>query len=154
MVISHAQPLLLPLLVSLFFLPAALGVSQPFVSCNRTHKDRVNVRTVDITPHPIKLGVKSDITIRGDTAITIPEGATVEPSVEAAFPGFNKRPAPINRTYNLCDIAKCPVGPDSFMYTLSNLFTEELPLNINIVHISIKDKKDTMMCVAVYLIVG
>lgn len=38
MAISHAQPLLLPLLVSLLFLPAALGQPRHLRPCNRSSK--------------------------------------------------------------------------------------------------------------------
>ncbi|CAG7882644.1 hypothetical protein HID58_011402 [Brassica napus] len=73
MAISQAQPLLPPLLVSLLFLPAALGIR--FQTCKSGHHHPVDVKTVEIAPYPIKPSTNGNFTITGTE---IPNGATVE----------------------------------------------------------------------------
>ncbi|CAF1704709.1 unnamed protein product, partial [Brassica oleracea] len=78
MAISHGQPSLLLLLVSLFFLPAALGLSTGFVTCNRTFDYPVVVNTVEISPDTITSSTNANITITGVTSIDILDETTVE----------------------------------------------------------------------------
>ncbi|CAN6819578.1 unnamed protein product, partial [Brassica oleracea] len=71
MAISQAQPLLPPLLVSLLFLPAALGIR--FQTCKSGHHYPVDVNTVEIAAYSIKPSTNGNFTIT-----EIPNGATVE----------------------------------------------------------------------------
>ncbi|KAF3529659.1 hypothetical protein DY000_02038746 [Brassica cretica] len=73
MAISHAlQPLLL-LLLSLFFLPAALGAFVNFTNCAVTKSERlVNVTSVRINPYPLGLGdAGATFTITADTTFNV-----------------------------------------------------------------------------------
>ncbi|CAH8358263.1 unnamed protein product [Eruca vesicaria subsp. sativa] len=146
MSISHTHPnLFLPLLLSFFFLPAVLGGTN-FRTCNGSYeKYRVNVETVEISPYPITRSSNADITITGYTA-RIPDGAIVELTIAKASAGH-----PIvssTKTYNLCDIVRCPIRPGRFAFTLSKIFSnEELKGRIYAITVGIKDKKDPMMCV-------
>ncbi|KAJ4897936.1 MD-2-related lipid recognition domain-containing protein [Raphanus sativus] len=145
MSISHAHPLFLLLLVSIFFLPAVLGGTN-FRTCNGSYENyRVNVETVKISPLPITGISNADITITGYTA-SIPNGAIVELTIAEASAGD-----PITssiKTYNLCDIVRCPIRPGRFSFTLSKIFSnKELKGRIYAVTVGIKKEKDTMMCV-------
>ncbi|CAN7011116.1 unnamed protein product [Brassica rapa subsp. trilocularis] len=118
MAISHGQPLLLLLLVSLFFLPAALGLSTGFVTCNSTFDYPVVVNTVEISPDTITSSTNANITITGDTSIDILDETTVQFNLWSGL--FEAK-----RSYPLCDIVACPVKPGPIVFTFSNVFTEE-----------------------------
>ncbi|CAN7069639.1 unnamed protein product [Brassica oleracea var. botrytis] len=118
MVISHGQPLLLLLLVSLFFLPAALGLTTGFVTCNRTFDYPAVVNTVEISPDTITSSTNANITITGVTSIDILDETTVEFNLWSGL--FEAK-----RSYPLCDIVACPVKPCPIVFTFSNVFTEE-----------------------------
>ncbi|WZY83899.1 hypothetical protein YC2023_030283 [Brassica napus] len=135
MSISHAHPLLLPLLVSLFFLPAVLGGNN-FRTCNGSYENyRVNVETVKISPYPVTRSGNAYITITGYTA-RIPDGSVVELTIAKASTGDPKTSS--IKTYNLCDKVRCPIRPGRFSFTLSKIFSNE----------ELKgDAKDTSMCV-------
>ncbi|KAJ0249233.1 MD-2-related lipid-recognition domain-containing protein [Hirschfeldia incana] len=145
MSISHAHPLLLPLLVSIFFLPAVLGGAN-FRTCNGSYENyRVNVDTVKISPYPITRSSNADITITGFTA-KIPDGSVVELTIANA--GAGTPTISSTKTFNLCDKVRCPVRPGRFTFSLSKIFsTEELKGRIYVITVSIKDAKDTSMCV-------
>ncbi|KAH0934286.1 hypothetical protein HID58_011403 [Brassica napus] len=66
MAISHVKPLHLSLLVSLFFLPSALGGTD-FHNCNPLRDYPVKVKTVVISPDPVKISTNGNITITGST---------------------------------------------------------------------------------------
>lgn len=83
---------------------------------------RVNVETVKISPLPITGISNADITITGYTA-SIPNGAIVELTIAEASAGD-----PITssiKTYNLCDIVRCPIRPGRFSFTLSKIFSNK-----------------------------
>ncbi|KAG5405834.1 hypothetical protein IGI04_011953 [Brassica rapa subsp. trilocularis] len=145
MSISHAHPLLLPLLVSLFFLPAVLGGNN-FRTCNGSYENyRVNVETVKISPYPVTRSGNAYITITGYTA-RIPDGSVVELTIAKASTGDPKTSS--IKTYNLCDKVRCPIRPGRFSFTLSKIFSnEELKGRIYVITVRIKDAKDTSMCV-------
>ncbi|KAF8100276.1 hypothetical protein N665_0227s0009 [Sinapis alba] len=147
MSISHAHPLLLPLLVSLFLLPAVLG-GDNFRTCNGSYENySVNVKTVMISPNPVTRSSNADITITGFTA-KIPNGAIVELTIAQAGAGDPKTSS--TKTYNLCDLVRCPITPGRFSFTLSKIFSnEELKGRIYVITVGIKDEKDIMMCVVV-----
>ncbi|KAG2315764.1 hypothetical protein Bca52824_018886 [Brassica carinata] len=118
MAISHGQPLLLLLLVSTSFLPAALGSSAGFINCDRPFDYPVVVNTVDISPDTITRTTNANITITGDTSIDIHNGTTVELRLwSGLFEAI--------RTYPSCDIMACPVKPGPIVLTFSNVFTQE-----------------------------
>ncbi|CAF2127794.1 unnamed protein product [Brassica napus] len=148
MAISHGQPLLLLLLVSLFFVPAAFGSSRVFRPCNITHPYPVSVRTVDISPHPVDRSGNSNITIAGYAGIQIPDGATVVVNVSAPF---LVNPYVSIKTYPICDITECRVTVrlfSRFAFTVPNAFIpEELNGLLNIVTLSIKVEQEKIMCV-------
>ncbi|KAG2315753.1 hypothetical protein Bca52824_018875 [Brassica carinata] len=108
MAISQAQPLLLPLFVSLLFLPAALGIR--FETCKSGHHYPVDVKTVEIAPYPIKRSTNGNFTITATVELrfTIPTMIPVTKKI-----------------YSLCDIVACPVAPGPIVFTLSNIFTEQ-----------------------------
>ncbi|CAN7069623.1 unnamed protein product [Brassica oleracea var. botrytis] len=60
MAISHAQLLLLLLIVSLFCLAAALGATD-FRTCNTGHHYPVDVKTVEISPKRVKPSTNGNI---------------------------------------------------------------------------------------------
>ncbi|CAH8358267.1 unnamed protein product [Eruca vesicaria subsp. sativa] len=144
MAISQPQPLLLPLLVSLFFLPTALGATD-FHNCNPLRKYPVKVKTVEISPDPVKINTNGNITITGSTSIDIPDGATVN---------LNLRRYDVlisNRSYSLCDIVACPVASGPIVVNFFNVFTQrELTPWGYFVSISItaEHQEDPMMCVS------
>ncbi|KAL0717285.1 hypothetical protein Bca4012_066607 [Brassica carinata] len=143
MAISQAQPLLLPLFVSLLFLPAALGIR--FETCKSGHHYPVDVKTVEIAPYPIKRSTNGNFTITGYTSKKITNGATVE--LRFTIPTM----IPVTKKiYSLCDIVACPVAPGPIVFTLSNIFTEqELLYRGYQVSISItaEHQKEALMCV-------
>ncbi|KAG2308632.1 hypothetical protein Bca52824_028380 [Brassica carinata] len=63
------QPLFL-LLLSLFFVPAALGAFVDFMNCEGSSPDRrVNVTSVRVNPYPLGLGdAGASFTINADTS--------------------------------------------------------------------------------------
>ncbi|CAH2053580.1 unnamed protein product [Thlaspi arvense] len=111
MAISHAQSLLLLLLV----LPAALGVK--FQKCTITGDDFINVKTVKISPDPVKRSSNASITITGYTSKKVPDGANVNFDLSIYLPVSTKR-------YSLCDVTACPVAPGPFVITLPNVLTD------------------------------
>ncbi|CAN7069607.1 unnamed protein product [Brassica oleracea var. botrytis] len=147
MAISHGQPLLLLLLVPLFFVPATLGSYRVFRPCNITHPYPVSVRAVDISPPPVDRSGNSNITIAGYAGIQIPDGATVVVNVSAPF---LVNPYVSIKIYPICDITECPVRLfgrfDAF--TIPNAFIpKELNGLLNIVTLSIKVEQEPIMCV-------
>ncbi|KAL0650974.1 hypothetical protein Bca4012_093665 [Brassica carinata] len=78
MAISHAlQPLLL-LLLSLFFLPAALGAFVNFTNCRVSKPNRrVNVTSISIDPYPLPLSRLTYFTITAETNFNRPVRFTV-----------------------------------------------------------------------------
>ncbi|CAF1704697.1 BnaCnng53350D [Brassica napus] len=117
MAISHVKPLLLSLLVSLFFLPSALGGTD-FHNCNPLRDYPVKVKTVEISPDPVKISTNGNITITGSTSVDIPDGATV--NLDLRFP------EPISkRSYSLCDIVACPVAAGPIVLNFLNVFTQQ-----------------------------
>ncbi|CAN7011114.1 unnamed protein product [Brassica rapa subsp. trilocularis] len=146
MAMFHAQPLLLLLIVSLFFLPAALGATK-FRKCNPDRNSPVEVKTLRISPEPpVESSTNGNITVIGDSSIEISDGATV--SIIVA-PKRSDR-----RSYSLCDLVACPVAPGPIEFTVPNVFTkEELDVMGNktyLVRISIimpEHQKEPVMCV-------
>ncbi|CAA7043092.1 unnamed protein product [Microthlaspi erraticum] len=140
MAISHFQPLILLLLVSLFVLPA-LSVS--FGNCRSRNEYPVNVATVNISPYPVKRSTNGNFTITGNTSKDIPDGATVKLELSTFVPISEK-------TYPLCDVTTCPVKTGPFVITLSNVFTpKEIKSGGYAVTVSITDEdvREPMMCV-------
>ncbi|KAG2294635.1 hypothetical protein Bca52824_041304 [Brassica carinata] len=124
MAMFHAQPLLLLLIVSLLFLPAALGATK-FRKCNPDRNSPVEVKTLTISPEPpVESSTNGNITVIGDSSIEISDGATV--SIIVA-PKRSDR-----RSYSLCDLVACPVAPGPIEFTVPNVFTkEELDVDTN-----------------------
>ncbi|CAH8331653.1 unnamed protein product [Eruca vesicaria subsp. sativa] len=114
MAISHGlQPLLLLLLLSLFFLPAALGAFVNFTNCGVSNGVRhVNVTSVDVNPYPLGLGENATFTI---TAVTNFNNRTAGNVLFRALSG----PSALNwvqKTYSLCDVTACPVTPGPIVF--------------------------------------
>uniref|UniRef100_A0A1J3IP25 MD-2-related lipid-recognition domain-containing protein n=2 Tax=Noccaea caerulescens TaxID=107243 RepID=A0A1J3IP25_NOCCA len=140
MAISHFQPLLLLLLVSLFVLPA---LSARFGNCRSFKEYPVNVAAVGVSPYPVKRSTNGNITITGNTSKDIPDGATVNLELYT-FVLVSKKIHP------LCDVTKCPVKTGPFVITLSNVFTpKEIKSGGYAVTVSIteEDVRAPMMCV-------
>ncbi|CAG7898542.1 unnamed protein product [Brassica rapa] len=75
MAISHALKPLLLLLLSHFFLPAALGASVNFTNCRVSYPERrVKVTNVSITPYPLLLRRNAYITLTTETNFIITGG--------------------------------------------------------------------------------
>ncbi|KAJ4897935.1 MD-2-related lipid recognition domain-containing protein [Raphanus sativus] len=143
MAISHAQPLLLSLLVSLFFLPSALGGTD-FHNCNPLRSYPVKVKIVEISPDPVKVSTNGNITITGSTSVDIPDGATI--NLDLRFP------EPISkRSYSLCDIVACPVAAGPIVLNFYNVFTQQelTPWGYFVlITITEEHQEDPMMCVS------
>ncbi|KAG5405832.1 hypothetical protein IGI04_011951 [Brassica rapa subsp. trilocularis] len=152
----HSQPLFLLLLVSLFFLPAAMG-SRLFTPCNQTQYYPVYVETVEIYPHPINRSGNGEIWVTGYTGV-IPDEATVVVNVSAPR---SIRPYVSIKTFPICDTMACPVRPGPFDYrglkfsmNIRNAFIpKELNSVINTVTLSIKVEQEPIMCVVFSLFV-
>ncbi|KAL0754513.1 hypothetical protein Bca101_092181 [Brassica carinata] len=115
MAISHAlQPLLL-LLLSLFFLPAALGAFVNFTNCRVSKPNRrVNVTSISIDPYPLPLSRLTYFTI------------TAETSKQFSVPLVLN---PVHLTYPLCPFVKaCPVtaGPTVIKLDFVNSGADDL----------------------------
>ncbi|KFK38771.1 hypothetical protein AALP_AA3G158300 [Arabis alpina] len=122
MAISHAQPLVLLLFVSLFFLPA-LGKNVRFGYCSGGSLYPVTVLTVDISPQPI-IGTQSsaNITISGFTILGISRSAQVTANLVVSG---NVIPPLPPKTYSLCDLTDCPVNLGFIELTFTNFFTKD-----------------------------
>ncbi|KFK38952.1 hypothetical protein AALP_AA3G181400 [Arabis alpina] len=114
MALSHAHPLLLLFLVSLFVLPA---LSIKFFKCSTAGED-IEVKTVDISPHPVNRKGNANITVTGYTSKDIPDGASVGVTLAVLIPISEK-------TYSLCDVTACPVAPGPFVLTIPNIFNDK-----------------------------
>ncbi|CAN7011108.1 unnamed protein product, partial [Brassica rapa subsp. trilocularis] len=78
----------------------------------------VKVKTVVISPDPVKISTNGNITITGSTSVDIPDGATV--NLDLRFP------EPISkRSYSLCDIVACPVAAGPIVLNFCNVFTQQ-----------------------------
>ncbi|CAL9223109.1 unnamed protein product [Arabidopsis halleri] len=122
MAISHAQPLLL-LLVSLLFSSALCGPR--FKTCNTGLQYPVKVKSVEISPDPVKRSGNGEITITAITNKEIPDGVIV--NLKLAISMFLVS----TKSYSLCDITACPVAPGPIVLNLSNIFTPREKKNRN-----------------------
>ncbi|CAN6819570.1 unnamed protein product [Brassica oleracea] len=80
MAISHVWPLLLPLLVSLFFLPAALNAAR-FSKCDRNYPIAASGVLFSPDDDWIKSSTNANITLSAQTYTNISDGATVTFSI-------------------------------------------------------------------------
>ncbi|CAN7072101.1 unnamed protein product [Brassica oleracea var. botrytis] len=113
MAISHAlQPLLL-LLLSLFFLPPALGAFVNFTNCAVMKSERrVNVTSVRINPYPLGLGdAGATFTITADTTFNVTARNIVLDT--HSVPLMLNR---VRKNYSLCNVTACPVTPGPIVF--------------------------------------
>ncbi|KAL0676294.1 hypothetical protein Bca4012_004275 [Brassica carinata] len=103
----------------------------------------VKVKTVEISPDPVKISTNGNITITGSTSVDIPDGATV--NLDLRFP------EPISkRSYSLCDIVACPVAAGPIVLNFLNVFTQQelIPRGYQVlISITADHQKEPMMCV-------
>ncbi|WZY83896.1 hypothetical protein YC2023_030280 [Brassica napus] len=147
MAISHVRPLLLPLLVSLFFLPAALNATR-FSKCDPRHSYPIAASGVLFSPDDawIKTSTNANITLSAQTYTSISDGATVTFSIWGYISD--------DRNYPLCDLVACPVAPGPLVFTLPNVFTEEELTRVKryytysaTLKITVENQEDPMMCI-------
>ncbi|CAG7862325.1 unnamed protein product [Brassica rapa] len=115
MAISHAlQPLLL-LLLSLFFLPAALGAFVNFTNCGLSNIDRgINATSVRINPYPLGIGENATFTITANSTINITAGnIELDTYTSTTVPLVLHR---VRKTYSLCNVTACPVTPGLIVF--------------------------------------
>ncbi|XP_024007744.1 MD-2-related lipid-recognition protein ROSY1-like [Eutrema salsugineum] len=144
MAISQAPPLLLLLLVSLFFFPALGGLTR-FGNCSSTQSARAN--SVDISPNPVKRSGNANFTITGYTRKAIPGEASVELIFVTDLYTMTKN-------YSLCDITACPVSPGPFVLTIRNVFRTRLQKRVPQYRVGLrimeKTVKEPIMCIGFY----
>ncbi|KAL0740766.1 hypothetical protein Bca4012_082279 [Brassica carinata] len=97
------QPLFL-LLLSLFFVPAALGAFVDFMNCEGSSPDRrVNVTSVRVNPYPLGLG---------DAAFYV-TARKIELKTVSEPLHLNR----VQKNYSLCNVTTCPVTPGPIVFT-------------------------------------
>ncbi|KAL1190163.1 MD-2-related lipid-recognition protein ROSY1 [Cardamine amara subsp. amara] len=130
MAISQAQPLLILLLLPLFFSSALCTTS--FHYCDK-RLDPVKVKGVEITPDPVVSGDAATFKISGSTGEDISGGEVV---IKVSYFGI-----PVHtETHDLCDETACPIAPGSFVLSHSQTLPSITPPGTYTLKMTINDK--------------